>query len=495
MGKADAPEKSLTSRAVGGAGWLVIQSVIAKALATVSQIVLAWYLLPQDYGVVSIALMIAGVISLIEDPGFKTILVRESESYRSLKRTIFFMALSTGSIASLLTLLAAPIASHLYDLPSLTTLIAVLALSPLIRSFAIIPLAKLEIGMRFREIAALNAATALIRSLLAIILVTTGLGPLSMILPIPIALAVQSVILNYLIKNRFLPVAMRRRHVSSIIRSCIPLFATAVITILIGYGDFFIVSLTCSTKELGLFFFAFSMSKQFLLILGAGLRTVLFSALASIKNDQGRQNAAFVRSVKLMADVASPLMLVQAAIAYPVFNLVFGSRWNEAIPIFQILCFGFVGQAICYPAGSLIRAQGRYVTYFRVQLAYGLCYVFSCGVGAVTGGVIGAAVGAAIVLIAFMPVFLCAGIGTGSGFKLVWSLLRGPLLLSVIAFAAALGLSRWMQGREIHLLYVAAGAGISFFAIYISGYAALDRQGCRQFIGFVRSLVLARFGK
>lgn len=478
--------QSLTSRALGGATWFAAQSVFSKGLGTLAQIVLAWHLLPEDYGVVSIAMTVFGIVAVLEEPGFRTILVRETWRFRGLKRTVHFMSISTGAVASLVTLGCAPVISYLYELPSLLPLLIILAICPLIRSMTIVQLAHLEGKMHFRTLAGLQAMETVIRAGLSIVLAVAGFGPFSIILPMPMTLIARYVVLTRTMHLRLFPIRVHADHAKRIARECAPLFATAIVGILFGYGDFIIISMTCSTEELGLYFFAFGLGKQFLVVFAIGLRNVLFSALSSIQNERGRQEGAFARSVHVLSAIVAPLMLLQAAVAAPVFDVLFASRWDGAILIFQLLCFGFLGQAIGYPVGSLLRSQGRFSAYFSIHVVASLCYVTFCAAGALLYGVVGATIGATAAFIVLIPIFLCVAVGARRGAAIVFRVLSGPVALATLAFIASVTLSQQLEANSASSIVVALCGGAVFLTIYLAGWTLMDRDQVILTLGMIR---------
>jgi O-antigen/teichoic acid export membrane protein len=75
-----------------------------------------------------------------------------------------------------------------------------------------------------------------------------------------------------------------------------------------------------------------------------------------------------MRACRLIASLLVPILLVQAAVAGPVFRLVWGERWADSVPILMTIsvaqCF-IVGQ---WPASFTLKAQGRFRGYLKLQL-------------------------------------------------------------------------------------------------------------------------------
>jgi O-antigen/teichoic acid export membrane protein len=121
---------------------------------------------------------------------------------------------------------------------------------------------------------------------------------------------------------------------------------------------------------IGQFSFAFSLANQASAILSYQLSTVLQPIFGRLKSDPVRQVAGFMRVVSLMSALAVPIALLQAALAEPLFLLVFGEKWLPAIPFFVAFSFGQAFYFMTAPAMALLKAQGRFGTFFVWQAAH-----------------------------------------------------------------------------------------------------------------------------
>ena len=108
---------------------------------------------------------------------------------------------------------------------------------------------------------------------------------------------------------------------------------------------------------------------------------------------------------KPLAFMVMPYCFLQAAVARPVLNLVFGTKWQAAIPLVEILSIGLAFDAVSWVAGALMLARGE----FRTSFVYS-CIAFPIFFGLITLGAVyfsalGVAVAVSIFYVALAPIY------------------------------------------------------------------------------------------
>src|SRR5262245_45270348 len=142
-----------------GLFWLSANTVAAKLVSIVGQVVLSWLLLPEEFGSIGLAYTVLAFATLIQQAGLTEILVQRGEHFRRWANPAFWLSLSLGLLAAALTIAAAPVAARIYHDPRVVSLLVVLALSLPVTSLALVPTARIQHQMQFRYIAFTNAWT------------------------------------------------------------------------------------------------------------------------------------------------------------------------------------------------------------------------------------------------------------------------------------------------------------------------------------------------
>ena len=113
--------------------WLGAQTLLIKSVNMLGNLVLAWLLAPDIFGVVGMAYTVTTFVDLIQQAGVNQVLIHRHTSYRTWLNPAFWMSMATGLLASVVVLVGAPLAATVYGEPKLIGLLSVLALAPPIR--------------------------------------------------------------------------------------------------------------------------------------------------------------------------------------------------------------------------------------------------------------------------------------------------------------------------------------------------------------------------
>ena len=125
------------------------------------------------------------------------------------------------------------------------------------------------------------------------------------------------------------------------------------------------------------------------------LQVVLFPAFATIQADVERLNAAWLRSKRVAVAIMTPAFLVMIVVAPDVIPSVFGSKWNDAIPVLQLLCVAGIAYSLSTANALLLLVKDKLKTLFRLTLFI----TVTTTVGAAAGlrwGIVGVAAGYAL---------------------------------------------------------------------------------------------------
>jgi teichuronic acid exporter len=126
-------------------------------------------------------------------------------------------------------------------------------------------------------------------------------------------------------------------------------------------------------------------------MLAGNFQTVLFPALAQLQADPIRQCHAAVNASRILSAAVMPYCFLQAALARPVIDLLFGDKWHAAIPLVQILSVGLAFDAVSWLAGSMLSARGEFSRALKYSCLFAPIFFVAIAVGAAAGSATGVA--------------------------------------------------------------------------------------------------------
>ena len=116
--------------------------------------------------------------------------------------------------------------------------------------------------------------------------------------------------------------------------------------------------------SLGTYSFAYQLMFTPILNLGFPLQGVLFPVFATIQDDHERLSAAWLRGKRLAVAIMAPAFLTLIVVAPDLVPAVFGSKWEEAVPVLQLLCLAGVAYSLGTQNWILLMSTGRLRTLF-----------------------------------------------------------------------------------------------------------------------------------
>jgi O-antigen/teichoic acid export membrane protein len=146
------------------------------------------------------------------------------------------------------------------------------------------------------------------------------------------------------------------------------------------------LGLFADPAETGYFGFAFMLATQGTVIIGGQLVLVLQPVFGHLRGEPERQDRAYLRVLTTVSAIAVPVALLQAALAAPLFGVLFSPRWDGALGTFVVLS---VSQALYFgvsPTIALLKAQGRFAAFFGWQVVHLCVAAIAYSVAATKGG-------------------------------------------------------------------------------------------------------------
>ncbi len=461
--------------AARGVLWTFTQVFGSKVLVALAQVALGWLLVKEDFGQIGLAFTVTTFINLLTAPGIDTVLVQRQKKIGLWITPAAWMSLALGLGGAAVTLAAAPLAAAIYQTPQVAGLVAVLALAAPAAALAVTPRAMLEAQMRYRRIAAITLTGTLVSSTLSVLLAYLGWGAYSLVAPVVVA----QVIVTSLYWWQVRPPIRLRPHLRVwryMIGDTTYVFLSRLAITIVGQADYVVLGLMYSDKSVvGVYFFAFWYASQGVRLVGAAFSNTLFSAFSKLQSEPQRQVDAALRCCGTVALVCVPVSLLQVTTAGPLFHALFGTRWDEAIPLVQLLSLGFASDAVTWAGGALLQAQRQLRLLVQMALSFMLLFVTIVTTGAWFGSSLGVALGVAGYYFFLAPVafYLTVRPSGVSWWRSVRVYLR-PWLMGTLAFLpaalvgwliaqhvppAALGGERWLAAFQV-LMISLTGLGI-----------------------------------
>ncbi|RUU06429.1 lipopolysaccharide biosynthesis protein [Mesorhizobium sp. USDA-HM6] len=342
---------SVADRLVVGSLWVTLSRLIVNGLSTVSTIILAWYLLPSDFGLVALATTMLAVVTAVTEFSLNEALIRHEAPEESHFSAAWTLAATRGLIVCILFAAFAYPASLIYNEPRLFGLLLVLSLSPAISGLENPRKIMLQRELIFWQEFVLNV-TQKVTGFVA------GVG-VAVIYHSYWALVVGTLVMQATsAATSYLVMPFRPRvtfsHAREFFSFSIWMTAASIINTLNWRFDYLLVGKMLGGSALGYYSLGGQLAMMPTREATAPLTVTIYPAFTNVRHDPPRLRAAYLRTQALLTAIALPAGIGMAVVADPLVRFMLGERWPPVIFIVQALASVFALQTL----GSLNQPLG-----------------------------------------------------------------------------------------------------------------------------------------
>lgn len=339
--------------------WSLIDKVSSQALYAVTGVVLARMLSHDDFGLVGAVLVFQAFASLFVDSGFSSALLQRKAPTRMDYSTVMWFNIGMAVVIYAILWFAAPaIASWFQGDMRLVPLARVMFLSFIITATTIVPTNRLMKRMDVRMVAVSNSLGLVGGAVVGIWLALAGAGAWAIVWQTITLATIKSLVLWA--TAHWTPLWS---FSWSVLRSFFSVGSGVMLssflnTVFLNIYSFFIGN-RAGLAPLGLYTQADKWSKMGVMSISQSLTQAFLPPLAELQDDPERFARATAKMDRTASYLLFPAMGVLAVMAAPIFHLLFGTKWDASIALFQILLLRGVFTVLAAVYNNFILSLGR----------------------------------------------------------------------------------------------------------------------------------------
>ena len=349
---------TLHQKTITGIIWNFMEQLFRRGIQIATTYLLAWFLVPADFGLMAIMAVFFAIATSMMDSGFSQALIRKKEVSQIDFSTAFYVNLVLGILAYALLFIAAPFIASFYNESRLVELIRVVGLVVIINAFQMVQMADLTRKLNFKVQFSVTLPAALLSGVVAISMAVLGFGIWSLVTQMLVSsLAVTALYWKF---NNWRPSKEFSRE------SFHDMFGFGSKLLLAGLIDTIFTNLYVlvigklfSTTAVGYYSFANQIQQLAVSQLSDAIQQVTYPAMATLQDDNISLKAFFRRIMQVVTYIIFPCMIGLAVLAKPLFQVVLKEDWLPAVPYLQLLCV--VG--LLYPLHTInlniLKVKGR----------------------------------------------------------------------------------------------------------------------------------------
>ncbi len=324
--------ENLRRRTLHGGALLGIQRIVAIFISALGGIALARLLLPELFGLYTVAWFVVNLAVALGDVGLGTVLVqrRTIDENQHVARA-FTVGLCVGVLVAGLVWGLAPLAVSLLGLDEQSAgLIRCLAVLALFAAFRMPPAVLLERRLDYRALTIADLAEISTYYAVAILTATAGLGVWSLVIGAVLSKVV-SVGLLWKMAGWSPRLQWQWKEIGVLLRAGMPIQGACLSVTLRDVSMPVIVTPWSGVVGVGYLNWAGTLAFLPLQLVSLAGK-VLLPSLARLQGDAGRFALATEQAINRVAVFLFPAILFLMAAADPLVSLVYGSAWVPAVP-------------------------------------------------------------------------------------------------------------------------------------------------------------------
>ncbi len=348
----------LKERTAGTLKWNTIDRIATQVLYGLSGIVLANLLSKEDFGLVGVLTVFQAFAILFVDSGFGSALLQKKDPDEDDYSTVFWFNLSVSVVIYAILYLCAPWIAEFFRAPQLTAMSRVLFLTFVLTGLGIVQTNRLMKRMDVKQIAIADLFALSISACLGITLAYSGFGAWAIVWQSVALAGLKSGWLwmtgHWTPKIVFSTGSLRDiRHIG------VSVFISQFFNTLFLNIYPFVIGKWYSLARLGSYNQADKWSKMGSASLSQILTSSFVPLLAKVQDDISTFHRYMKRIDRFSALLAFPAMTIIAACGASIFHFLFGTKWDVAIPLFQILCIRGIGTVFISLYSNFMMALGQ----------------------------------------------------------------------------------------------------------------------------------------
>ncbi|MGI9436926.1 MAG: lipopolysaccharide biosynthesis protein [Geminicoccaceae bacterium] len=372
-----------------GAAWMVLMRLVIRGAGLINMVILARLLVPEDFGLIAMAMIFVGAIEILSEFNFDVVLIKEQQVRRAHYDTAWTLSIIRGVVMAALLLAIAGPAASVFDEPRLSPMISALSVSSLLLGLQNIGVVDFRKSLDFRKDFIFMASERVVAVMVSVGLALWLQNYWALVGGI-IAGKLWRVVASY---------AMHPFRPTFALTMWRELFAFAKWLLLQNMLLFFrnridrlVIGKVLGAATLGLYTIAFDLANLVTSELMAPVRRALFPGYAKLAHQPDRISRLFVDIFGLTLWLGAPIAVGTALLADPLIHVLLGAEWRGAVPIVQMLAVaGFIA-LLSSGSHPVFLALGRPELQTYLAALSVVLLIPGLIVGTARAGVIGAAI-------------------------------------------------------------------------------------------------------
>jgi PST family polysaccharide transporter len=459
--------RELKIKAVRGVFWAMTSSSLVQFLKLMIKIILARLLLPSDFGLFAIAILVITTLNLFQNLGIKEALIHRQKNIKKALNTSFFVILIFGFLLTLVGFFSASFVANFFQESLAEPIIKILSISFFIYSFNSIPHVKLIKELKFKKSLIPYIGSTFFFGITSIYLAFSGFGVWSLVFGY-LADSITNVILYWVIAPFKPSLDFDWTIAKKLLGYGKHIVGFSISVFIVTNLDNAIVGKILGTSALGFYVLAYTISNIPVTRMTYIINMVAFPVYSILQKNKGKLKKAYLKVLKLTSLITIPAAAGIFILAPDLVNVLLGENWSPMIPVLKILCFLGLFRSVEATMGPVFKGIGKPKILNKIKLYQLILFLVLIFPLTFKFGVIGTAV--AVTFVYFFDFILhyanLIRIIKGIGWEI--ALICGRFLIATLVMIILIFLLKTFVFQKmllIHLIFLILIGGIVYIIL------------------------------
>ncbi|MBD2497772.1 lipopolysaccharide biosynthesis protein [Nostoc sp. FACHB-280] len=393
-------------RFIRNIGWMGAAELVIRVFRLVTTVILARFLSAEDYGLAAIVLMTYEFIRVFTRNGIADKIIQaEAAEVEELCRTAYGLNWLLAGVLFTVQCFASLAIAKFYNNSQLILPICSIAITYLIYPLGMVQTALIRRENRLNILALITSVQVSTDNVLTALLALSGMGMWAIVLPKFLVAPIWIILaLKYHPWRMTASLSFEKgRQITSFGSRVLGI---ELLSIFRENVDYLLIGRFVSVEALGVYYFAFNAGLGLSLSVINAIRVSLFSDLCDLNSQASLFAQRYLQSLRKIAVIIVPLVMLQSSLAPFYVPLVFGHQWVErgALPILILICCSALSRPFADAASLMFRAFGQPQIELRWNLIFTICLATAIWIGT-QWGIVGAAIAVMATHLTLQPLY------------------------------------------------------------------------------------------
>lgn len=358
--------QGIAMRAIRGGYWLLGLRATNQLLNVVKLLVLARLLAPDQFGVMGVALLTTGVVSLATETGLEQALIQRKGDIEPYMNSAWTLLVARGAVILAIAWIAGPLAADFFDVAEASSIVRAIGVALFIEGFANISLIRFKKQLDFKRQVVYEISGSITDVAVSIIAAILLQSVWALVIGRLAASLVQTTV-SYLVRPHRPRFDFDRARAGELLHFGKWILGSSVLVFLLTQGDDILVGRVLGAAALGLYQMAYRIACLPATEITSLISQVTLPAYSMIQDDVPRLRGAYERVLVLTSVLSFFFAAAVFVLGKDSVGLFMGAKWLPMVPAMQVLVWWGIVRGLNSSQSPIFLALGMPKVVTRQQ--------------------------------------------------------------------------------------------------------------------------------